>query len=103
PYEMPEPPQDLIAALKRLSPYALAFGARIGVRMTSAPWARNTSSKEAVNLASWSRIRNLMEQPRSSRSIVRFRACWVIHSELGLAVAPATCTRLVPTSLKNNT
>jgi hypothetical protein len=36
---------------------------------------RNTSSKEAVNFASWSRIRKRIRRPFSSTA--RFLACWV--------------------------
>jgi hypothetical protein len=41
------------------SALAFAFGARIGVRITFAPSLPNTSSKGRVNLASWSRTKNL--------------------------------------------
>ena len=52
----------------------VALGYRTGVLITRMPWEANTSSKLAVNLASRSRTRNLMDRPRSSRSPARFRA-----------------------------
>jgi hypothetical protein len=42
---------------------------------------QNTSSKEPVNLASWSRSKNLIDTPRSSRSIVAFLARYELAVE----------------------
>jgi hypothetical protein len=71
---------------------ASAFAARIGVRSTCPPWLPNTSSKEPVNLASWSQSRNLLDTPRSPRSIPAFLACRVTHGESGCAVTPTATT-----------
>jgi hypothetical protein len=71
---------------------AFARGARTGVRMIRRPSDRNTSSKETVNLVSRSWIRKRTGSARSVRMPMRFRACWVTHSPVGLAVTPAMCT-----------
>ena len=73
----------------------------MGVRMMRTPSVRSTSSNGPENFASRSRTRNLRSPSRSS--IARLRACWVTHVESGCAVAPTTCTRLMPSSMKNNT
>jgi hypothetical protein len=65
------------------SAWALAFGARIGVWMTRIPSARSTVSNRPQNFASRSRMRNRMAGEWPSRFMVRFRACWVTHAELG--------------------
>lgn len=61
--------------------------------MTSMRSEWKTSSKAAVNLLSRSRIRKRTGLSRSSRVIIRFRACWVTQAPSGLrcrldAVAP---------------
>src|SRR5712691_10568807 len=61
---------------------ALAFGARIGVRMTRTPSVSNTPSKGPENLASRSRRRN--RTPESRSSMARFPACWVTRAESGV-------------------
>jgi hypothetical protein len=89
PIEMP-PTEDkrpveasaLIVSIKR-SAYALAFGARIGVRITLAPPERTTSSKALLNFVSRTWMRNRMAVERSSRSVARFLACWVTQAESG--------------------
>ena len=82
---------------------ALAFGALIGVRITRMPSLAKTSSKERENLASRSRIRNLVLAPSSERSIAKFRACWVTKADSGLLVETVTRTRRVAISRKNST
>jgi hypothetical protein len=59
--------------------------------------------EERVNLASWSRSRNRIDNCRSFSSIVAFLACWVTQAESGLAVTPTATTRLVLSWMKNNT
>jgi hypothetical protein len=54
-------------------------------------------------LASWPRSRNLIDTPRSPRSIAAFLACWVTHAESGCAVTPTATTRLVLSWMKNST
>src|SRR5438093_13463842 len=71
---------------------ALAFEARIGVRLILMPAERNTSSNGPVNLLSRSWIRNLGERPSSRKVMARFRACWVTQAESGLGVAPPRWT-----------
>jgi hypothetical protein len=56
---------------------AFAFGARIGLRITSVPSERKTSSKEPENFESRSWIRNRTGGARPSPSMDRFLACWV--------------------------
>jgi len=81
----------------------LAFGARMGVQMTSVPSERKTSSKLGVYLESRSLIRNRTRVSRSARSYEAFLACLVTQAESGLALTPATWTRRVPSSMKNKT
>jgi len=85
------------------SAWALAFGARIGVRITLAPSERKTSSKGPTNLVSRSRMRNRMAVERSSRSIVRFLACWVTQTASGRTVEALRCIRLLPSSMNSRT
>jgi hypothetical protein len=61
--------------------------------MTMTPSAAKRASKEAVNLVSRSRMRNLTGFARSASSIERFRACWVTQLATGLVVTPAIRTR----------
>jgi hypothetical protein len=61
----------------------VACGARTGVLMIWMSVAVNTVSKTAVNLASWSRIRNRNRRPASSRFMQRLRASWVSHAPVG--------------------
>ena len=63
--------------------------------MILVPSAAKTASKEAVNLASRSRMRNVTAFAWSASSIERLRACWVTHAATGLAVMPAIRTRRV--------
>jgi hypothetical protein len=63
--------------------------------MVLVPSAAKTASKEAVNLASRSRMRNLTAFVSSARSIERLRACWATQSAAGLAITPAIRTRRV--------
>jgi len=49
-------------------------------------------SKDALNLVSRSRTRNLTAAPCSASSMQMFRACWVTQSVAGLAVTPAIRT-----------
>ena len=65
-------------------------GARTGVRMVLMPSDPKTSSKLEVNLASRSRIQDWTGWGRSASTMLRFRACWVTHVPVGLAVTPAT-------------
>ena len=73
--------------------------------MIRAPIAVNTASKAAVNVASRSRIRNLIAcaPARLSRSTRMLRACWSTQVALGCCVTPARWTRRLPCSRKNNT
>ncbi|MHB1504480.1 MAG: hypothetical protein ACYCTL_10680 [Acidimicrobiales bacterium] len=73
------------------SQIAFARGAPTGVLMILVPPA----SKEAVNLASRSRMRNLTAVPWSASSMERLRAHWVTHAATRLAVIPAIRTRRV--------
>jgi hypothetical protein len=74
-----------------------------GVRSTSAPSDRNTSSKLRVNFASRSRRRKRTCRPWSPSTSMRLRACWATQPPSGLAVTPARCTRRMPSSMKNST
>jgi hypothetical protein len=68
------------------SAMALARGARTGVLMILMSVAVHTVSTVAVNLVSWSRIRNLRRGLASSRFMQRLRASWVSHAAVGWAV-----------------
>jgi hypothetical protein len=89
--------------LAHRSANALARGERIGVQITVTPSVLDTSSKGPENLASRSRIKDRTGAGRSSNEYARLRACWENHAESGCAVAAATCTRLVLSSMKNRT
>lgn len=71
--------------------------------MTFIPPAANTSSKGPQNLEARSWMRNRTGAESSSRTIVRFRACWVTHAESGWAVTPARCTLRLESSMKKRT
>jgi len=73
-----------------------------GVRFWSPDWGWRTSApslqktvEALVNLASWSRSSNLIDEPCSARSLPELLACWVAHAASGLAVTPATMPRLL--------
>jgi hypothetical protein len=57
-----------------------------------------TASNEVVNCPARSRTRNRNPPARSSRSISRLRACWVVHDPIGWLVVPRMCTERSPTS-----
>src|SRR5713226_6731701 len=63
---------------------ALAFGARMGVQITSVPSERKTSSKLEVYLESRSLIRNRARVSRSTKSYETFLACWVTPANAAL-------------------
>lgn len=81
----------------------IALGARIGVGMTATSSVRRTSSKDAVNFESWSRIRYRLDCSGERSRTERFLACWVTHAESGCAVTPASVTRRVARSITNRT
>jgi len=91
-----------IVAMTR-SAWALAFGARIGVRITLAPSERTTSSKGPTNLVSRSWMRNRIAVDRSSRFRARLRACWLTHAESGWTVEALRWIRLLPSSMNSRT
>ena len=82
---------------------ALAWGARMGVRIAVMCSARKTSSKARVNLVSRSRIRKRRPARGSAAPIERLRAGWVTQTPVGCAVAPARWNRWVSSSMKNRT
>src|SRR5262249_43507107 len=63
-------------------------------------WLSNTASNVVVNLASWSRIRNRTGSMRSPIVHATCRACCVTHAASGCAVHPASRTRRLPISIK---
>lgn len=67
------------------------------------PSERKTSSKLAMNLASWSRTRSLTGRARSTSTMLRLRDCWTTHTPAGFAVIPATSTRRVSSLIKKST
>jgi hypothetical protein len=79
------------------------LGVRGGVLTTSMPSAVNTASKDRVNFASPSRIRNRNAEVHSPRSITTLRACWVTQAAVGWALTPRMCTRRVAISMTNST
>jgi hypothetical protein len=56
-----------------------------------------------LNFASRSRMRNRMAGELPSRSITRFRACWVTQAESGCAVAGLRKIRRLPSSMNTRT
>ena len=82
---------------------AFARGAWIGLRTILIPTAVNTASKAAGNWVSRSRSRNLLDSAPWSRSMSRFRACWVTQSLLGWAVTPRIRMRRVACSMAART
>jgi len=82
-----------------------------GVRPRRARWgfdhvdafAGNHASKDPVNVASRSEMRNRNNAPRPSRSITRLRACWVVQAAVGLAVTARMWMRPVAISMTNST
>jgi hypothetical protein len=81
----------------------LAFGARIGVRITRIPSERSTSSNDQLNFVSRSRMRNRAGVVRASSPSARLRACWVTHVESGCAVEGLTWIRRLPSSMNTRT
>src|SRR5450756_1736045 len=92
----------LIVSITR-SACALAFGARIGVRMTRIPSERSTASNDRLYLESRSRMRNRTGLVRASSPRARLRACWVTHVESGCAVALLRWIRRLPSSMNTRT
>jgi hypothetical protein len=78
---------------------AFASGALIGVRMTSVPSDRNTSSKPAADFASRSRRGNETKESQPGNEVPRLLG----HpAPIGVGrVTPAKCTRRDSTSMKN--
>ena len=68
---------------------ALRVGDRTGVRIVSVPIEANTSSKLAVNFVSLSRMRNLKDRLRSTKSSARLRATCVTNASVGWSVTPS--------------
>ena len=64
---------------------------------------RNTSSKVRLNLLSRSWIKKRIGLGRSGSDQASWRACCVVQGPSGFAVQPATCTRRLPSSMKNST
>ena len=56
------------------------------------PAPARTASNELVNYPARSRTRNRKVVARSSRSISRLRACWVVQAPVGWLVVPRMCT-----------
>jgi hypothetical protein len=67
------------------------------------PSLRKVLSNARLNFVSRSWIRKRGRWLRSSRSISRLRACWVIHAVSGLLVQPTYSTLRVPIETKNST
>ena len=61
--------------------------------MILVPSAAKTASKEAVNLVSRSRMRNLTGFVWAASSIEMLRACWVTQLVTGFEVMPAIRTK----------
>lgn len=68
---------------------AVRPGVRGGILTTVMVSEANTASKEAVNVASRSRIRKRKALIWSPRSVSRLRAAWVVHAAVGCAVTPS--------------
>jgi hypothetical protein len=91
------------ARTKRDSANAFAFDDRTGVAMAEMPMALNTSSNDAVNFGSRSRMRKRNRCPASSRSEVKLRATWTTQAMAGSAITPSRCTTRLSTSMTKST
>src|SRR3954454_16591945 len=69
-----------------------ARGHRGGIFTVSIPAPASTASNDTVNWPARSRTRNRKAVERSSRSISRLRACWVVQAPVGWLVVPRMCT-----------
>ena len=67
---------------------AVARGQRGGIFTVAIPAPVRTLSNAVVNWPARSRTRNRKVVARSSRSISRFLACWVVHAPVGWLVVP---------------
>ena len=59
------------------------------------PASARTASNAAVKFEPRSRIMNLTRYACSPRSMIRLRACWVVHSQVGRSVTPRMRMRLL--------
>jgi hypothetical protein len=83
---------------------AFMRGIRMPVVMVVIPLPARMASNALVYLLSRSRIRYCIAVvPASWRSMMRFRACWVVQPAVGCAVAPRMRTRRVVCSMTART
>ena len=85
------------------SQMAFILGVPGSVVMLLRPSPLNTSANAVVKVGSRSWDRNRSVTRRSSRSIVKLRACCTAHAPVGRAVTPATCSLRVPCSMNTST
>ena len=83
---------SVLAVRTKRSAKQFARGQRGGIFTVSIPAPAMTASNVVVNCPARSRTRNRKPSPRSSRSISRLRACWVVHVLVGWLVVPRMCT-----------
>ena len=78
-------------------------GARGGDVTVRTPSLARTSSNEAVNLASRSRIGKRKEPVQSARSMTKLRAYRAVQAPSGYRVTPRMCTGRVATAMTHST
>src|SRR5512133_807604 len=71
---------SVLAVSTKRSAKQFARGQRGGICAVSIRAPARTASNDAVNWPARSRTRNRKAAARSSRSISRLRACWVVHA-----------------------
>ena len=97
--------------VEALPPHAAdpAFGVGVRVRRLDRrpddldAFTAKTPSKARLNFVSRSWIKKRGRSPRSSRSMSRLRACWLIQAVSGVLVQATYSTRRVPIETKNKT
>src|SRR5919107_1713008 len=78
---------SVLAVRTNRSAKQFALGDRGGIFTVLIPAPVRTASKAVVNWPARSRTRNRKLAARSSRSISRLRACWVVQAPVGWRVA----------------
>ncbi len=95
--------QSLRTVRTQRSANAFAFGAWIGVRITSIPSERKTSSKARLNFLSRSWISSRNRRSYSPSCMVRLRACCATQAPSGFGVQAMNSSRRVASEMKKKT
>src|SRR4051794_25234319 len=83
---------SVLAVRTKRSAKQFPRGHRGGILTVSMPAPARTASKAVVNWPARSRMRNRKVATRSSKSISRLRACWVVQGPVGWLVVPRMWT-----------